>query len=254
MSDSTSIDTITNNLILKYKDRYNQLYEQKGFINSAIMNKEEIILKENEEIKLKDDRINILKNLFFLSLFICAFIILYSLNIFPFLILILGIIGLIIIFSIFIYIGNKEIHKYDNINKKLENINMPNNSNSNNLTKNYKCPSKCNNNNNNNNKNHKIVPEEEDYWKYTKYTSGNYNSQGFGDGDNDYISDNFVYYKCDWVGGNNYSGISKSNKKYSSIPCNYKQNYTQTGKYICLSDPNDPETDFNKSCTDVTYY
>jgi hypothetical protein len=61
MSNSQSIDVITNNLILKYKDRGNKLYEQKKLINNSIMNKDEIILKENEEIKLKDIRINTLK-------------------------------------------------------------------------------------------------------------------------------------------------------------------------------------------------
>lgn len=80
MSNSQSIDVITNNLILKYKDRGNKLYEQKKLINNSIMNKDEIILKENEEIKLKDVKINMLKYLFILSIFICAFIILYSMG------------------------------------------------------------------------------------------------------------------------------------------------------------------------------
>jgi hypothetical protein len=250
MYNSTSIDSITNDLILKYKEKYNKLYEEKELIDFAIMNKNEIILKENEEIKLKDVKINTLKYLFILSLFICAFIILYSMDIFKIFILILGIIGLIIIFSILIYFGNRQIYKFD---KTLDDIDMPYylSSKSKNNDNKFKCPAKCNPNKKSN-----LILDEEDLNNPNNPNNPNYryNTQGFGSGDNNYIPDNLIYYKCDWIGGNNYSGVGKDNIKYSPIPCKYKQNFTQTGKYICLSDPNNPKTDFYKSCKDVTYY
>ena len=238
MSNSQSIDVITNNLILKYKDRGNKLYEQKKLINTSIMNKDEIILKENEEIKLKDIRINTLKYIVIMSIFICAFIILYAMNIFTTAILIMGVLGLIIIFAIFIYFTNHRINLLDKAKDKIKNINvdMPFINNIIDKIENkFKCPSKCTKKSKDNNNNL-------------------YNTFGLGDGDNDYIPDDLVYYKCNWIGSNNYSGIGQDNVVYSSKPCEYKQNFTQVGKYICLADPNDPKTNFSKSCTDVTYY
>ena len=60
-----------------------------------------------------------------------------------------------------------------------------------------------------------------------------------------------TYYECKWLGGNsNNEGLPNfENKQYSSIPCQYKQNFQEIGKYICSKDPNTlSATDFNQAC------
>ena len=48
-----------------------------------------------------------------------------------------------------------------------------------------------------------------------------------------------TYYKCKWNGDiNNTGGLSSEDGKYSSIPCSYKSNYSEEGKYICMDNPN----------------
>ena len=64
------------------------------------------------------------------------------------------------------------------------------------------------------------------------------------DGDGQYIKPSngeaLTYYECEWLGGkiNGNSLPIQDQNKYSTIPCNYKQNYTQVNKFICNTDPN----------------
>ena len=44
---NNNVNDITNQLILKYDDKFNQLYDENLNINSSIMNKEELIVKIN---------------------------------------------------------------------------------------------------------------------------------------------------------------------------------------------------------------
>ena len=63
-----------------------------------------------------------------------------------------------------------------------------------------------------------------------------------------------TYYKCEST--NNYNNNKfpfHSRQKYSSIPCTYKQNYIEKGRYICKSDPNNYNTgNLSDICDDVS--
>ena len=64
-----------------------------------------------------------------------------------------------------------------------------------------------------------------------------------------------TYYKCEWLGGDTNKGDlpNVESKKYSSIPCNYRQNFEEKGRYICLRDPNNLSNEqFKKVCDDVS--
>ena len=56
-----NVNSITNQLLAKYDDNFDNLYQSIIRINSSIMNKEEIINKENDEIINKDKIITILQ-------------------------------------------------------------------------------------------------------------------------------------------------------------------------------------------------
>ena len=62
-SDTASLNNITNELILKYDENFNELYDKSVSMNSTITNKEEIIYKINDEIQEKERQIIILQNL-----------------------------------------------------------------------------------------------------------------------------------------------------------------------------------------------
>ena len=59
-----------------------------------------------------------------------------------------------------------------------------------------------------------------------------------------------TYYECKWLGGtiNGNSLPIKDKNTYSTIPCDYKENYTMINKYICKDDPNKNGI---SSCTDI---
>ena len=56
---SNNLNDITNELLLKYDDKFNDLYNKKIYLNSSIMNKEELINKINDEIYNK--QVNIIQ-------------------------------------------------------------------------------------------------------------------------------------------------------------------------------------------------
>jgi hypothetical protein len=49
-----------------------------------------------------------------------------------------------------------------------------------------------------------------------------------------------TYYQCKWLGGNTNNGglPNPESTSYSTIPCEYRQNYQEVGRYICTDDPN----------------
>jgi hypothetical protein len=59
-----------------------------------------------------------------------------------------------------------------------------------------------------------------------------------------------TYYKCESTDTNN---PFKLTQNYSSIPCSYKQNYIEKGRYICKKDPNNYTTgNISDICNDVS--
>jgi hypothetical protein len=54
------LNNVTNDLLLNYDKSFNSLYNKVVHLNSSIMNKEEIIVKENDEITNKNNIISIL--------------------------------------------------------------------------------------------------------------------------------------------------------------------------------------------------
>jgi hypothetical protein len=99
---------------------------------------------------------------------------------------------------------------------------------------------------------------------YTNYTIPNYNATLEEEMANSPKSSfgtsypNTTYYKCKWLGGDNSSNLENSNKyglpnlennTYSSIPCTYRPNYSEDGRYICSKDPNKiSSSEFSKYC------
>ena len=58
---TADLNSVTNDLLSQYDQKFNELYNTRVKIDSSIMNKEELIIKENDEIQLKDNRITILQ-------------------------------------------------------------------------------------------------------------------------------------------------------------------------------------------------
>jgi hypothetical protein len=269
---------ITNDLILKYDENFNELYEKIVNINSSIMNKEELIIKENNEIEYKNINIKKLQLSIILIILFGILLILYGTNKITLIRFILLSISLFIIYLGMFY----SISKYINLHKiEVDMVNYINN----NLMKdlNYKCPKICKNSSNSNtyiNNSNILVKEETtldidpqlNVWKYGDIPVDGYTSTKLP-GSNFYNSPvnipNYynplnepkssfgttypksTYYQCEWLGGtSNTNGLPNNNgNKYSTIPCNFRQNYQETGRYICPSDPNKNGID---SCDNVS--
>lgn len=134
---SETLNSVTNKLIDKYDTKYNNLVVGATDLESSIMNKEELIVKENELSNQKDFYIrNLIWGMLFAFLFMIIFIALgmkkISMGMFIF-----GLIVLIIIYSIIyyypIYIAKLQDKKQLFLKSLAENEYSDEN--------NYKCPS-----------------------------------------------------------------------------------------------------------------
>lgn len=287
MSNNNNVNDITNKLILKYDNKFNQLYDENLNIDSSIMNKEELIIKINDEINNKNYTISILQYSIIFSILLGAIIILYGLKKITNSQLIIIIIILFLIYLIAIYFGVYSKFYLNNLGKGLRNAKVIMDEYKADLLgilTDYQCPSTC-------------PPVEApqnpaliqgygtptlrtdpqlNVWKYgdiptdlwtndklkgtnfyTNYSIPNYNAtleeeiynspkSTFGT-----TYPNSTYYKCKWLGGDNnkYGLPNLENNTYSSIPCTYRPNYSEDGRYICSKDPNKiSEGDFNKYC------
>ena len=291
MSQDDSLNDITNELLLKYDDNFNSLYNKKLFLNSSIMNKEELINKINDEIYNKE--INIVKLNYAVVL-----IILYSILFIGYgmkKINIKALLGLyVILLLIYLYIVNYAIYykldiagvekSYNKMKVKMSEYIDNKIANGDN----YKCPADCN-----------LIEQEQggdtilgyhqatlrtdpqlDVWQYGDipmdvWTSEskqakmfyknykdipNYNAtieEELANAPKPFFGTNFprsTYYKCQWNGGqrNNVSMPSIEKTEYSSIPCSYRPNFTENGKYICKENPNTSKAEFKSICEDVS--
>ena len=262
---STSLDNITNELIKQYDIKFNNNYKNIVQVNSSIQNKEELIYKIQELIIYKERNIIILQYFTFFVITSCILFLIYALGKMKFkqftgmVVLIFVILTMACYIHIIYYfnlqsidsrIRGLKVNMKDYAKKVLENR-IPD----------YTCPSTCS-----------TKPSEEfDITEETDYV--NYNKSGeilnidpsldvwkYGDipinqdinsieelDDEDSPQPFFgttypksIYYQCKWLGGN--GGMPNEMKKgkhtYSTIPCNYKPNTTQLGRYICGGDPN----------------
>lgn len=290
MSENESLNDITNELLLKYDDKFNSLYDKKLFLNSSIMNKEELINKMNDEIYNKDINIVKLKYAAFFIIIYCILFILYGMN----KINIKALLGIyLILLLIYLYIINFAIYYiYDvpgidkSYNKmKVDLLDYVDNK----YLNAYTCPADCSNNNETEEAGETIYG----YLQPTLKTDPQLNVWRFGDIPTDVWTSNTkpakmfyknyknipnynatieeelanqpkpffgtnyprsTYYKCEWKGGekNNISMPSIEPNKYSSIPCSYRPNFIENGKYICKENPNTSTLDFNTICEDVS--
>ena len=288
VNDNISSNYITNELIQKYDQKFNDLYRRIVNINSSIMNKEELIVKINDEINNKNYTISILQYSIIFSILLGAVIILHGLKKITNSQLIIIIIILFLIYLITIYFGVYHKFYLNNLGKGLRNAKVIMDEYKADLLgilTDYQCPSEC-----------PAISSPEDpaliqgyatptlrtdpqlnVWKYgdiptdlwtnnklkstnfyVNYNIPNYNAtleeeiynspkSTFGT-----TYPNSTYYKCKWLGGdNNNNGLPNiENNTYSSIPCTYRPNYSEDGRYICSKDPNkiSSEEDFTKYC------
>jgi hypothetical protein len=286
-----NLKSITNELILKYDKKFDDNYNKILHLNSSVMNKEEIIIKENDEIKRKEKNIELLQ---ISIIFIILFSVLLMCNAFKKIGLIQLIICTIILFFIYLFViayfvifkvdTSKLLRKFDKIGASLDKYVESKIVDGLNL----KCPNTCNPNPTPINPN--ILHGYEsptlrtdpqlNVWEYGDiptdlYTtkelpaskfyvnaSGipNYTSTSEEQELNNpkpFFKSNYprsTYYECKWLGGDNNGGLPNiENKKYSSIPCDYRPNYTMLNRYVCTQNPNNLNKEtFNRVCSKVS--
>ena len=280
---------ITNKLILKYDEKFNELYEKKVHIDSSIKNKEELITKENEQIQKKIITIQILQYCILFIIFYTVLIVQYYINNIT---SVQFTVSSILLFIVFLLILNFNVYRkisLYNIGKHLRSIEIDMKEYVDKLEEDifdFKCPAKC-----------PAVPENVKFdnvlarstetlnidpqlnvWKYGDIPTDLWTSDKL-EGKNFYSYKNIpnynatqeesnanepkpffgttypsaTYYKCEWLGGDNSGLPIKSNNSYSSIPCKYKPNFSETGRYICSKNPNKlSKKEFNTFCNNVS--
>jgi len=291
MRENDTLNNITNELLLKYDDNFNTLYNKRIFLNSSIMNKEELINKINDEIYIKE--ITIVK-LYYLIILVILYSILfigYGMK----KIKIKALLGLyIILLLIYLFIINYAIYyllDIAGIEKSYSKLKVKMSEYIDNKIAqgdNYKCPADCPPNETQSagdtlygsqqTTTLKTDPQL-DVWQYGDipvdvWTSNskqanmfyknvnipNYNAtpqEELANEPKPFFGTNFprsTYYKCQWNGGqqNNVSMPGIETNEYSSIPCSYRPNFTENAKYICKENPNTSTADFNSICEDVS--
>ena len=297
--EEDNINYITNNLLLRYDEKFNTYYDKINYLNSSVMNKEEILAKVNQEIILKNITISSLKYSILLVLLLGGLFIAYGIKKIQLNTFIGASIILIILFVIITYYSVKIHLSITNFEKNLRNLKVE-------MSKYvdekladqymYTCPSDCTDEENIKVNINQIntyqqptlrTDSQVNVWKYgdipnSTYTSSEINPNNFYNtkdniplyrktleeiSENDpqpaFGSSSFskTYYQCQWNGAtNNLSGkmnnqglpnIEKNNI-YSTIPCSYRPNFSEKGKYICKSDPNNLNTEqFKESCDTI---
>jgi hypothetical protein len=294
MGDPSNINTVTNDLLLKYDEKFNELYNKKVHIDSSIMNKEELIMKENDEIQNKEINVTMLQ---YSVIFIILFGVLLILNALNKLLITQVIIFTIILFFIYLFLiyftVYRKVSAYQ-VDKVIKNIKVDMKDYVNSVIGNnvdpYKCPTTCTNSSTNPPPSSLIqgyqqptlnIDPQVNVWRYGDipvdlYTSKNTPGSDFyanprnipnyrntlEEDIEDEPRPNFgttyprsTYYKCEWLGGNNTGLPNNEPVTYSSIPCSYRENYEETGRYICSKNPNNlSSTEFNTVCNDVSYH
>jgi hypothetical protein len=283
-----TVDNITDKLLLKYDEKFNDLYNNIVHVNSSIMNKEELVIKTNNEISVKDNWIMILIIGAFFVILGGVLLILKGLGKIDNNKLIIGIIILILIYYGIVYYIIYGTSKIEDLRRQFDNKVKMKKYIAKDLVKQYVCPARC----------PKVNADLQyspiagyhqptlrtdpqlDVWKYgnmpidlytTKKTPGKmfYSSptgipiyrDSYEEDKGDRPKQSFgttypssTYYKCKWLGGNKNGGLPNNEENtFSSIPCSYRPNYAEQGKFICTKNPNKlPKALFEKVCNDVS--
>jgi hypothetical protein len=292
-SNISILNNVTNDLILKYDENFNELYDKKLGIDSSIMNKEELIIKENNEITNKNNTLTILQYTNLAIILYGVLLIMYGLGKFNMkklliytTLLIIAYIS-VIIFTLYIHITSQNILKHINgvkveMGEYIDSVIA--------TQLNYKCPTTCT-------KNPTFVSADTitgygqptlrtdsqlDVWQYgdiptdlyttpdnpaSKFYSNSKNVPNYRTTEKEkkenmpqpFFGSSFpssTYYQCKWGGGESNNGDLPNidSTKYSSIPCSYRPNFTEVGRYICTKNPNSlSSTDFKKACDNISY-
>lgn len=271
--NTVSLNSVTNKLIYEYDKQFNINYNDIVQLNSTIQNKDEIIIQTNQVILQKEKYIIALQYLFIYSIIFFIVTLLHATKDIPF----NNYIGIVIFFAfIFMISCYYYINTYFNIfnvSKKFKELKAGTMKYAKDIFEEdlavspYECPNTCKNKDDNDDDNDddigggdgsllKVDPTT-NIWK-----KGDYPIQSGADGtitdinpkssfDSSYPST--TYYKCKWLGNNTIGNmpdkLKKSNNIYSSIPCSYRPNTTELGRWFCNENPNtyDPEK-FDEIC------
>lgn len=274
INDKISSNYITNELIQKYDQKFNDLYRRIVNINSSIMNKEELIYKENDEIQNKNNTIQILQYTMVLVVLFGVLLIMYSYKKITLTKLFFYSILLFIIYLIVIYINIYSSLSISNTGTYLNNLqvdlvqfyekNIED-------TSGYQCPATC----------PSITPPpppnpnqiqtyqqptlnidpQTNVWQYgdiptdlytssttpgTTFYANPPNIPNYSPSEENEPKSFFgttypstTYYQCEWLGGSNTVGLPNiETNTYTTIPCTFRQNFQEVGRYICKQDPN----------------
>jgi hypothetical protein len=291
INETNNLNSVTNELLLKYDQKFNQQYNKIVSVNSSIMNKEEIINMINDQIMQNDIYIISLKYFIIYTIFVCISFILYGLKYINLITFIFIVFILLIIYFIYIYFNVKNKISMKVMEKEFKGIVVDMatlGEAKKEILKEYECPAKCSPLNEFKYKLNEMsgykqpklnIDPQVNVWKYGNipvdgYTSNNippqdfyskpipkyrvtkeeekYNrpKQTFGSPSSKDVG---TYYKCKWNGNKNEKEFNGSKNKFSLIPCSYRDNFTEEGRYICSKDPNTiSNNDFNKYCDNVT--
>jgi hypothetical protein len=283
---------ISNELITKYDQRFNESYRKIIDINSSIMNKEELILQQNDEIQKKDNTITILNYSIYLIIIYGILLILKVLNKITGNILLISLIVLFIIYLILIYYSVYSTYNKVNIQGTIKNLKVTMDQYVYDITgdvQEYTCPTNCPQTSDSAPTTNMIqskstpilnIDRQLNVWKYGDVPSDGYTSDSIP-GSTFYTNPNNIpnydvtteenslnspqsyfgttyptgtYYDCKWLGGNN-GGLqnAEDDEKYSTIPCSFRENMEEVGRFYCKQDPNQKGAG-SDNCQDMTNY
>lgn len=290
MSNTDSVNNITNELILKYDSRFNDLYDKILNINSSVMNKEELIIKENEEISKKDITILALELLTFFAVLFGVVLVLYALKKIDFKNLINISIGLFVLYGIITWYYLYSAFNNKSIADKIKLLEVGMGAYQQNILEqngNLQCPTTCPRKTTSSlvqTPNPATIisyqtptlktDSQLNVWEYgdmpvdlyttttnpaSKFYTKPYNNiPSFNKTDPEpYFGTSYpssTYYQCEWLGGGKNGGLPNvETNKYSSIPCDYRPNFSEKARYVCTKNPNGLNSDdFNTVCDDVS--
>ena len=286
INENNNLNSVTNDLLLKYDQKFNQQYNKIVSVNSSIMNKEQMIHMINDHIIEKDIYIISLKYFIIYTIFICIAFILYGLKIIDLVSFIVFAVVLLILYFIYIYFNVKNKISMKVMEKEIKGIVLDMatlGEAKKEILKEYECPAKCSPLNEFKYKLNEMsgykqpklnIDPQVNVWKYgnipvdgytsdkippedfyknpiPKYEEEIYNrpKQTFGPPSSKDVG---TYYECKWNGNENEKEFNGDKNKFSLIPCSYRDNFTEEGRYICSKDPNTvSKNDFNKYCDHI---
>ncbi len=262
VNSDTNLNAITNKLLLKYDQNFENNYITTGLLDKGIMSKEELIVQNIDNANKKDKTISVLVTTILLVIIYFALFTMNATGKLPgkTLMIISVFLFLFYLFYIYYYIikdPSDALSKYsvavaDELKSKIGTLIG--------IENNYQCPTGC-----------PISEEEEGYGVIqnlpvpvlNRQSSANVWLNGDTSVNNPYpekynqqnvdlrpqpffshISKNgATYYQCDFKVPStdpNFSGIPMNGKNnlFTTIPCSEMSGYKESGRYICSSDTN----------------